>query len=272
MTTQPITRVAGPIVLTAGVLLLIQQIVMASFLDRSNIEATMASPLYVPTAVAYFVAFCGLLVALVAAYSWEAESAGGFGLVGFLGALIGTMFLTGDLWFEAFAVPWLGNVAPAALHVPGGMLVIGAFTSYVLFAVGWVLFGLASLRARIFPLPVSIAIVLGGIVGFQAALPPFAIPLAVAMCALGAWMIGVTARRRSDLAVAAPVANAAGRSHDRIDCRALERRPAGRAGGDARRPVTGPSGRARSAVGPSAGDLGHSVRRDLAPPRRGQGS
>ena len=63
----------GPCALAAGVLLLIQQIVMASFLDRSNIEATMASPLYVPTAVAYFVAFCGLLVALVAAYSWEAD-------------------------------------------------------------------------------------------------------------------------------------------------------------------------------------------------------
>jgi hypothetical protein len=212
MSTQPISRIAGPIALAAGVLLLIQQIMMASFLDRSHIEATMASPLYVPTAVAYFVAFCGLLVALVAAYSWEADTAGVFGLVGFLGALIGTMFLAGDLWFEAFAVPWLGNVAPAALHVPGGMLVIGAFTSYVLFAVGWVLFGLASLRARIFPLPVSIAIVVGGIVGFQAAMPPFAIPLAVAVGALGAWMIASTDRRRSDRKVTAPVRAEAGRS------------------------------------------------------------
>ena len=63
-------------------LLLVQQLVMASFLDRSQIEATMASPLYLPSAVAYFLAFCGLLVALVAAYSWEAEEAGTFGVVG----------------------------------------------------------------------------------------------------------------------------------------------------------------------------------------------
>lgn len=212
MSTQPISRIAGPVALGAGVLLLVQQVVMASFIDRSDIEATMASPLYVPTAVAYFVAFCGLLVALVAAYSWEADTAGVFGLAGFLSALIGTMFLAGDLWFEAFAVPWLGNVAPAALHLAGGMLVIGAFTGYVLFAVGWVLFGLASLRARIFPRPVSIAIVVGGVVGFQAALPPFAIPLAIAIGALGSWMIWTTVHRRNDLLVAAPVRAEAGRS------------------------------------------------------------
>ena len=89
---------------------------------------------------------------------------------------------------------------------------IGAFTSYVLFAVGWVLFGLASFRARVFPRPISIAIVVGGIIGFQAALPPFAIPLAVAIGALGSWMIGTTARQRSNLVTVAPVRAEAGRS------------------------------------------------------------
>jgi hypothetical protein len=199
MSRPPLVRVAGPIVLAAGALLLIQQVAMASFLDRSAIEATMANPLFLPLAVAYFVAFCGLLVALVAAYSWEADEAGAFGMLGFLAALVGTMFLAGDLWFEAFAVPWLGDVAPASLHLAGGTLMIGAFTSYVLFAVGWVLFGLASLRARVFPLPISIAIVVGGIIGFQAALPPFAIPLAVAIGWLGIWMI-----RTSTVANVAP--------------------------------------------------------------------
>jgi hypothetical protein len=212
MSTQPISRIAGPLALGAGALLLIQQLVMASFVDRSHIEATLTSPLFVPAAVIYFVAFCGLLATLVAAYSWEADTAGAFGVVGFLVALIGTMFLAGDLWFEAFAVPWLGNVAPNALHLAGGVLVIGAFTSYVLFAVGWVLFGLASVRARVFPLPVSIAIVFGGIVGFQAALPPFAIPLAVAIAALGAWMIGTTAHEERRLTNVAPARAEAGRS------------------------------------------------------------
>ena len=37
------------------------------------------------------VSFCGLLVALVAAYSWEADEAGAFGVFGFLTALVGTV-------------------------------------------------------------------------------------------------------------------------------------------------------------------------------------
>jgi hypothetical protein len=205
MTRPPIARIAGPIALGTGVLLLVQQLAMASFIDRSQIETTLAHPLFVPLAVTYFVAFCGLLVALVASYSWEAEEAGTFGLVGFLVALVGTMFLAGDLWFEAFAVPWLGDVAPAALHAAGGTLVVGAFAGYVLFAVGWVLFGLASARARVFPLPVSIALVIGGAIGFQAALPPFAVPLALAVSALGAWMI----RSRSAAAMPHPSTAAA---------------------------------------------------------------
>ena len=78
------------------------------------------------------------------------------------------------------------------------MLMIGAFTSYVLFAAGWVLFGIASIRARVFPLPISIAIVVGGLIGFQAALPPFAIPLALAIGGLGIWMIRTTTDRERD--------------------------------------------------------------------------
>ncbi len=192
MTRSPLARASGPIALAAGALLLVQQLAMASFLDRTRIEATMASPLFVPAAVTYFVAFCGLLVALVAIYIREADEAGAFGAVSFVVALVGTMFLAGDLWFEAFAVPWLGDVAPASLHLAGGTLMIGAFTSYVLFAVGWALFGIASLRARVFPLPISVAIVIGGLIGFQAALPPFAIPLALAMGWLGIWLIRAT--------------------------------------------------------------------------------
>lgn len=203
MSSQPISRIAGPVALGTGVLLLIQQLVMSSFIDQTRIEATMASPLYVPSAIVYFIAFCALLVSLVAVYSWESDVAGRFGLFGFLAALVGTMFLTGDLWFEAFAVPWLGDVAPAALHAAGGTLMIGAFAGYILFAAGWVLFGLASLRAGVFPRVISAALMIGGLIGFQAALPPFAIPLAVAVAWLGAWMVRSSAARAGvDLALA----------------------------------------------------------------------
>lgn len=58
---------------------------------------------------------------------------------------------------------------------------VGYLSSYVLFALGWVLFGLSSLRARLLPGALSIAIVVGGLVGFKAASPPFGLALGVAL-------------------------------------------------------------------------------------------
>ena len=109
-------------------------------------------------------------------------------MIGFAAATIGTLFMGGDLWFETFAVPWLGDVAPEAFDQVGGLLMVGGFTSYVLFAAGWALFGLASLRARVFPMAISLAIIAGGVIGFQALIPPFGLPLAVAITSLGVWM------------------------------------------------------------------------------------
>jgi hypothetical protein len=191
---SPLARLAGPLALATGILIIIQQLVMFAILDRSQLIATMAHPLFVPSAIAYFIVFCALLIALVAVYTWQADRAGAFGVIGFVAALVGTMFLAGDGWFEAFVVPWLADVAPVVLKppVPFGLLMIGAFTSYVLFSAGWVLFGLASLRARAFPVAISVAIVVSGIIGFQALVPPYAVPLGLTMTWLGVWMLRTT--------------------------------------------------------------------------------
>ena len=71
---------------------------------------------------------------------------------------------------------------------------LGALSSYWLFAIGWVAFGVASLRARVFPVWISIFIVVGGIAGYQALLAPWGIPLGLAIATLGVWLLR---RRRS---------------------------------------------------------------------------
>ena len=74
-------------------------------------------------------------------------------------AIVGTMLLGGDLWFEAFAVPWLadGPDPQVLLSKPSTLFGLGAISSYLLFAVGWLLFGLAGLRARVVPVAISVA-------------------------------------------------------------------------------------------------------------------
>ena len=62
--------------------------------------------------------------------------------------MIGTVFMTGDWWYEAFAVPWLATVAPVVFETgAGGRLLVGGLASFALFSIGWAIFGAVSVRA-----------------------------------------------------------------------------------------------------------------------------
>jgi hypothetical protein len=180
---------SGPLVLTTGLLLVVAQLVMWPF-DTEDHVATTQSVVFQLGGVVYFVGFCLLLLSLIASYRWEADEAGRLGVVATVVAVVGTMALGGDLWFETFAVPWIADRTPAAFDTePTTMLALGAISSYLLFSLGWILFGVASLRARVFPRAISAAIVIGGLAGWWALLSPFGIPLGLAMASLGVWMM-----------------------------------------------------------------------------------
>ena len=81
-------------------------------------------------------------------------------------------------------------MAPAALDEdPTTLIAIGAIASYLSFAVGWALFGIANYRARVFPAGICVALVIGGLIGFRALLSPTGIPLGLAVAWMGVWMI-----------------------------------------------------------------------------------
>ena len=203
MVQSPLSRLAGPFAISAGGLFIAAQVLLFATLEPANKLATVHKPLFAVAQVGYFLGFCMLLLALFAAYEWQSDRAGTFGVIAFCAAVIGKMFLAGDLWFDTFAGPWIITAAPDVANAPTGSVVAGALVSYALFAIGWVLFGLASLRARVFPRLISVAITVGGAVGFNALLPPFGIPLALAMIALGTWMIRAPAPLTVDVSVAA---------------------------------------------------------------------
>jgi hypothetical protein len=184
------SRHAGLLALAAGALIVVAQLVMLPF-DPKDHVVTSQSLAFQVGGVIYLAGFCTLMFALLGAHGWQARRAGRLGLVAVSTALVGTMLLGGDLWFETFAVPSIADgPAPQVLDSdPSLLLGIGAIASYVLFAIGWALFGIASFRARVFPRPIAAAIVVGGIVGFSALLSPFGVPLGLAVGALGLWML-----------------------------------------------------------------------------------
>jgi hypothetical protein len=197
---SPLTRLAGPLALIAGTLFTLTQFVMLqrmSLVDLTDLhyrEALFADPVYLISGVVYFAAFCLIMLALVAIYGREGHKAGTLWAVGICAAVVGTLASAGNVgWADVFALPWFVAVAPEAVQVrpTSGMYVYGAVASYVLFTLGWVLFGVASLRARIFPIVICLAIVVGGILGFNAS-PPSGIPFGLAIAWLGVWMLRTT--------------------------------------------------------------------------------
>ena len=199
----PFVRHAGWLSITAGALFLIAQIVMWTFDQHLNLK-TSQDPVFTAAKIIYLVGFIVLMFALIAVDGLQGSAAGRLGVLAFVMAVVGTMLLAGDLWFESFAVPWLaaGPGAQGLTSEPSITMGLGAISSYLVFAAGWALFGIASVRARVIPLIISIMIIIGGIAGWWALLAPGGIPLGVALTILGIWIVSAT-RRQSARAAAA---------------------------------------------------------------------
>jgi hypothetical protein len=188
MSDSVLSRLGGPFAVSAGVLIVGAQMVMLPF-DPKDHVATTTAPAFQFGGAAYFAGFVLLMLFLVADHDRLEEQTGRLGVAATIAAVVGTMALGGDLWFETFAVPWLADEAPNAFDTdPTVVLGLGALTSYGLFAAGWILYGVATLRAHA-PAAISVAIIISGALGYQALLSPWALPLGLSVGALGVWLI-----------------------------------------------------------------------------------
>lgn len=198
MSDTMLSRYAGPVALVAGGLFAALDLARLPIALADDRSAALLDPVVRTANAAYFFAFCGLVIALVALHERQADRAGGFGVLAFCAAVVGTMTQGGNMWFDGFASPWIAEIVPQAFAIgPTTILEVGALLSYALIALGWVLFGVAALRARVFPAVLAVALAVGGLFAFNSGLPPYGVPLGLAVAVLGAWLVRSdrTARR-----------------------------------------------------------------------------
>ena len=127
---QPTTlaRYGAPIAIVAGALMILTRLVIlfTAPAEIGPLKAYLLTTTHAVNSVVSILAFALLVIALVVLYEREARRAGAFGALAFGAAVIGTMFMTGDWWYEAFAVPRLAEVAPDAIDTfVGGRLSSG---------------------------------------------------------------------------------------------------------------------------------------------------
>ena len=103
-----------------------------------------------------------LLVGLVGLYAGQSQAAGLLGLVGFLATFLGNVLVAGAVWEATFVVPWLAGEAPELLGGgPTGWLALGFVLSYTLAGLGVTLFGVATIRARVYPRAAGALLIIG---------------------------------------------------------------------------------------------------------------
>ena len=131
--------------------------------------------------VLYLLGATLLLIGLVGLYARQSRAAGTLGLVGFLAAFAGTVLAAGFFWASTFIAPALATEAPEFLDAgpPPGLLL-----TFIGLGVGWLVFGIATLRAGVYPRWAAILVIVGAVI---VALPlPFTtIVLSVAVGWLG---------------------------------------------------------------------------------------
>lgn len=181
---RPLLRASGLSGAVAGVLIAATDVV-SLLVGRQNVDLPS-----LVNEVVKLAAFNLLLLALVGLYARQVDQAGTTGVAGFLLAFVGTTLLAGDVWFEAFVFPHLTEVAPDALSAdPGGILLVGAFFSFLTFILGWLLFGVASFRAAVFPRAASVLLMGGAVILFPSPLfPPKLVVFALAVGWMGLWL------------------------------------------------------------------------------------
>ena len=103
-----------------------------------------------------------LLLALIGRIVHGQHRLGALGHVAAVLAVVGTVLAAGGAWDALFAQPYLADVAPEAFARPtGGTLLAGFLLSYLVLALGWMAYAVASLRARLTDRAAGVLVVCG---------------------------------------------------------------------------------------------------------------
>lgn len=147
MSSSNLIHLAGLAALVSGVLSVIGDFLTLVVNVENPASATTAS--YALVFWLYLLGGVLLLLGLVGLYTSQPEAAGILGLMGFVVAFLGTMFVTGAVWFELFITPLLAAQAPELAESELGLT--GFILSFLLGSIGWLVFGVATLRASVYP-------------------------------------------------------------------------------------------------------------------------
>ncbi len=164
MSSSNLIRWGGLAATLAGALFVAADLLSLSISPKFPSSASLTSEPYAIQSVLKLVAAVLLLLGLSGLYARQAEAAGPLGTAGFLAAFSGTALVVGSFWATAFFAPAWASVDPAGFDAgegPPGRLADAFVVTMATFVLGWILFGVAAWRARVYPRAAALLLVFG---------------------------------------------------------------------------------------------------------------
>jgi hypothetical protein len=147
------------------------------------------SQLWVPSQLLHTLAATLALFGLVGLCARLGDQIGRLELTGFVLALFGTGFYLADAVLALVVFPIVATSAPALMAADGALNMSPVYTVFaVAFMVGYILFGIALLRASAMPRAATLLLMIGAIL---ANLPPSLVPMLILIVGGVVWGIGV---------------------------------------------------------------------------------
>ncbi len=157
-------RWGGLAAMLAGALFVAADLLSLSISPKFPSSASLTSEPYAIQSVLKLAAAVLLLLGFFGLHARQAEAAGSLGTAGFLAAFSGTALAVGSFWATAFFAPAMAASDPAgfdALNGPPGRLASAFVVTMAAFVLGWMLFGVAAWRARVYPRAAALLLILG---------------------------------------------------------------------------------------------------------------
>jgi hypothetical protein len=198
MSSSTLLRWSGLVALVSFALLAVVAVVSSFALPEDVAHSVAAtSNTWLVLQMLILIAYLLGLVGLVGLYARQAQKAGILGLIAFLLTFLGLALKYGWQWLETFIFPMLAQTTPRLLDHPEQypdlptLQVLGVEDpiSLLLLLVGVLLFGVASLRARVFPRWAALLVLVGAVLDLVMTFVGVDFPFAAAVAGPGlAWM------------------------------------------------------------------------------------
>ncbi len=167
MPSLDLIRWGGPAAIAGGALFVIAELLdlynFSGAAAEGEFSEVAATASWTAEALLFLLGEVLLLFGLFGLYARQSEAAGALGLAGFLVAFLGTALSAGISYGDAFILPYLAVEAPEVVDAGPPL---GVILSFGVFTVGWVLFGLATLRARVYPRVAAVLLMVGAVLAF----------------------------------------------------------------------------------------------------------